>query len=457
MLPARLLLGDQRLRLVRAPHPRERHLLDRQLVAVGVGLELGMRDVDLPQLDLLVVLRRPRRPRPAAPPAPASRIAARTTSARRHRETEARRHARLTRGGHAPGSGRCTTRRPPAASCFRGAGRDHAAALLAALGAEIDDVVGGLHDVEVVLDDHDRVPLGHQLVQDVEQPLDVGEVEAGGRLVEDVERAAGRAPGELGRELHPLRLAARQGRRRLPEPDVVEPDVVEGLELLAHRRDGLEEGERLPHGHLQDLGDVPALVADLERLPVVALALAHLARHVHVGEEVHLDLHQPVALAGLAPAALDVEREAPGRVAARPRVGGPREQRPDEREDAGVRRRVGARGAADRRLVDVDDLVEVLHALEAVVRAGPLLRPVEDLGQRPVEDVVDERGLPGAGHARDAGERPQRDADRHALEVVLAGPVDRQELAGAGAARRREPGSTARATGSARSATSGPP
>ena len=48
--------------------------------------------------------------------------------------------------------------------------------------------------------------------------------------------------------------------------------------------------ERLLDRHLQDLGDVLALVVDLERLAVVALALAHLARDVDVGQEVHLDL-----------------------------------------------------------------------------------------------------------------------------------------------------------------------
>jgi hypothetical protein len=67
--------------------------------------------------------------------------------------------------------------------------------------------------------------------------------------------------------------------------------------------------------------DVAALVADLERLAVVALALADVAGHVDVGQEVHLDLDHAVALAGLAAAALHVEAEAPGVVAARARLG----------------------------------------------------------------------------------------------------------------------------------------
>src|SRR5262245_62788867 len=76
---------------------------------------------------------------------------------------------------------------------FGRARRDDTSPRLPTLGSEIDDVVGSLHDVEVVLDDDDRVSLRHQLVQDVEQPLDVGKVEPGGGLVENVEGAAGRA------------------------------------------------------------------------------------------------------------------------------------------------------------------------------------------------------------------------------------------------------------------------
>ena len=64
---------------------------------------------------------------------------------------------------------------------------------LAALGAEVDHPVGGLDHVEVVLDDDDGVALLDQAVEHLEQLLDVREVQAGRRLVEDVERAAGGA------------------------------------------------------------------------------------------------------------------------------------------------------------------------------------------------------------------------------------------------------------------------
>jgi hypothetical protein len=44
--------------------------------------------------------------------------------------------------------------------------------------------------------------------------------------------------------------------------------------------------------------DVLAAPADVERLAVVALALAHVAGHIDVGQEVHLHLDETVALAG---------------------------------------------------------------------------------------------------------------------------------------------------------------
>ena len=202
--------------------------------------------------------------------------------------------------------------------------------------------------------------------------------------------------------------------------DVSEPDVVERLELdrdVRHRR---EEVVRLGDRHLEDVGDRLALEVDLERFAVVALALADLARHVDVREELHLDLQDPVALAVLAATALDVEAEAAGLVAADARLGDAGEELADRAEQAGVRRRVRARRPADRALVDLDDLVDVLDAGEAVVRPDRLARAVQLAGEGPVEDVRHERRLAAPGHAGDRGERPERHREVDLAEVVLA-------------------------------------
>src|SRR5439155_13135151 len=117
----------------------------------------------------------------------------------------------------------------------------HLAASLAALGPEVDDPVRLLDHIEVVLDHEHRVARVDEALQRLEQLLDVREMEAGRRLVEDVERATGRDLAELRRELDALRLAARERRRRLAELDVVEPDVVQRLQAPADLRDLGEE------------------------------------------------------------------------------------------------------------------------------------------------------------------------------------------------------------------------
>jgi hypothetical protein len=53
-------------------------------------------------------------------------------------------------------------------------------------------VVGRPDHVEIVLDDDDGVASLYQAMQDAQELLDVGEVEARRRLVEDVECLAGR-------------------------------------------------------------------------------------------------------------------------------------------------------------------------------------------------------------------------------------------------------------------------
>jgi hypothetical protein len=190
-------------------------------------------------------------------------------------------------------------------------------------------------------------------------------VQTGRRLVEHVDAAPVGAALQLGRELDALRLAARERRGRLPEAHVAEPDVDEGLEVAVDRLDRLEELGRLGDRHLEHLGDVLALVVHAQRVAVVALAVAHLAVDVHVGQEVHLDLDRAVARARLAAAALDVEAEPARLIAAHLRLGRLAEERADAVEHARVRRRVRARRPSDGRLVDVHDLVEVVESRDA--------------------------------------------------------------------------------------------
>ena len=98
---------------------------------------------------------------------------------------------------------------------------------------------------------------------------------------------------QLGGDLEPLRLAARQRRGRLAEPEIAEPDH----DVCSRRagRSGGEEVDGLVDGHLEDVADVAPAQLHAEDFGPVAPPFALLARRVHILEEVHLELLEAVA------------------------------------------------------------------------------------------------------------------------------------------------------------------
>src|SRR5438094_5337213 len=122
----------------------------------------------------------------------------------------------------------------------------------------------------------------------------------------------------------------------------------------------------------------------------------------------HLDLDEPVALAGLTPPALDVEREAPRPVAALARLFDLREELANRREQSRVRCGIGARRAPDRTLVDADHLVEMLEPFDLRVGRRLLRAVVEVPSDGVVDRVVDEGRFArsrNAGHAHEQTDR----------------------------------------------------
>src|SRR4029453_10037398 len=91
---------------------------------------------------------------------------------------------------------------------------------------------------------------------------------------------------------------------------------------------------------------------------------------LEVGKGMHLDGDDPRPLARFAAPSLHVEREAAGLEAPRLRFREHREQLADEGEQPGVSRGIRAGRPPDRRLVDLDYLVEVLGALDSAMSPG---------------------------------------------------------------------------------------
>ncbi len=301
------------------------------------------------------------------------------------------------------------------------------------LGAQVDDVVGHLDEIGVVLDHHHRVARVDQPLQRAQQGANVLEVQSRGGLVEQVQRRAGVGPLQLGCELDPLRLAAGQGRARLPQCDVAQADIHQGLEHPRHPWNGREQLERLADGHRQHVGDGVPLPRDVEGLGVEPLSLADLARHLNRGQELHLDDPHPSALAGVAAAAGDVEREPALLVPAGPRLRRRGEQVADAAEGTSVRGGVGPGRTPDGGLGDANQLVDPLGSDQPAAALGPLA--VEVGPQAALEDPEHQAGLARAAHPGHHREAPQRKVGIDRLQVVGLGPAH-PDPPGGGASRR---------------------
>jgi hypothetical protein len=157
---------------------------------------------------------------------------------------------------------------------FRRPDGDDPTAAIAAFGPEVDHVIGALDDLDVVLDDHERVTALGELRERAEEPLDVREVQSGRRLVEDEERVRLRVASEVRGELDALRLAGGQRAERLAELQVLEAHVDQRLKSLGDVGLVGEEPRRLRDREIQHAGDAAIPVADLEHVRLVARAVA---------------------------------------------------------------------------------------------------------------------------------------------------------------------------------------
>src|SRR5690606_37050436 len=113
----------------------------------------------------------------------------------------------------------------------------------------------------------------------------------------------------------------------------------------------------------------------------------------------------PLALAGLAATALDVEREPARAVPSLPRLLRGCEDLADAVEQPRIRRRVGARRAPDRLLANRDQPSRRTLSIRGALR-----------------DADEQRALAGPRHAGNRGAGAERHVDRNVLQVVQFEP-----------------------------------
>src|SRR5271157_1133580 len=310
---------------------------------------------------------------------------------------------------------------------LRRAGGDHVAARIPALRSQIDDPVRRLQDVEVVLDNqHARARL-NQLAERGQQLVDVLKVQACGGLIEDEERVLAGALGEMSRQTHALRFAAGERGGGLAQAQVAEAHLVQHANPGADLAHAGEKNQRLPHRHLEHVVNALSLVEHFQDARLKTATTAFLAHQFDVGQELHLYRHGAVALAGLAAAAGNIEREVAGTIAALASLRRGGKHLANGVEGLDVSNRIRAWRAAQRRLVHQHHVAEPLGRFQARV-LGVLGGKAAVRKQRIVQDVVDQGRFAGAGDAADAHHEAQRDTHINRLQVVLAHAADAQPV-----------------------------
>ncbi len=280
-----------------------------------------------------------------------------------------------------------------------------------------------------MLDNDHCISLVYQFFQDNQQLADVFAVEAGGGFVQDIQRVSAAAAHEFCRQFHALRLAAGHGGGGLAQVDIAQPHFLKGLEFAQNFIMVRKEGHRFIDGHIEHIGNIFSFVPHFQGFPVVPRAVAHFAGHVDIRKKLHFYLDDAIAVASLAAAAFHIETEATRFVAPHFRLRGLAVKFANIIEYTGIGGRIRPGRAADGLLIDVDDLIHVLHAFHGIILAGTVGGVIFDIAQSLVQNFIDQGTFPRARFAGDYGESAQRNGHIDVFQIVFRCPFDGEEKA----------------------------
>src|SRR6185503_2843972 len=192
---------------------------------------------------------------------------------------------------------------------FRSPNANNVPAGVATFCTEIDNMIRCFDHVEVVFDHQQRTTSIDQRTERSQQLVDVVKVQACRRLVEDVERLGSGSLQQVRSELDALRFAAGQRRRRLAQPQVAQPNVIQNTQAIRNLLHFTKETDRLAHSHVQHFVNILAAITNVENLLFETRAFAFFAHQLHVSKKLHLNGDCSVALANLAAPTRKIERE----------------------------------------------------------------------------------------------------------------------------------------------------
>src|SRR5262249_31872545 len=114
-----------------------------------------------------------------------------------------------------------------------GPGGNDFAAVFSSARAEIENCVGSLHDVAVVLDHENRVSQVTQIVQNLDQAVGIAAVQSDGRFVKHV-KGSDQPRAQRSGQLNALCFTTRERRRKPVQRQVLQSDLVQEAQALAN-------------------------------------------------------------------------------------------------------------------------------------------------------------------------------------------------------------------------------
>src|SRR5207302_5674649 len=106
------------------------------------------------------------------------------------------------------------------------------AALFAATGADVDQIVCGANDLFLVLDNQQRVAFVAQVMHHAQQLADIARVQSDARFIHDKERADKRC-AKTSREVYSLNFAAAQRARGSIKRKITDADLAQIIQARA--------------------------------------------------------------------------------------------------------------------------------------------------------------------------------------------------------------------------------
>ena len=216
------------------------------------------------------------------------------------------------------------------------------------------------------------------------------------RLIQNIDSFSGAPFTQFGCQFDTLCFSAGQCCGRLTEPYIRQSHIVQCLNFPLNRRHIFKKGQCLLNSHVQHIIYAFSFIFDLQCFTVIPFSLTYFTRYIHIRQKMHFNLQDAITGTCLAASPFDIEAETPFFVAPCFRIRRCCKQITDLIKHTGISRRIGTRCSSDWRLINTDDFIQLLQAINTFVFTRNTTCTVQCPRQMLVQNLIDQRTFSGA-------------------------------------------------------------